>query len=106
MEVRRPADHDKTDGFACIRQRLVVKSGVLSKQSSEGGRLAAVSQLDSRHAAVSLAARGGQPYLVRHVVLPWCPQVEEQPQQQEDKKGKGKAGGKRFEIKKWNAVAM
>ena len=32
-------------------------------------------------------------------------QVEE-PQQQEEKKGKGKASGKRFEIKKWNAVAM
>lgn len=30
---------------------------------------------------------------------------EEQPQQQE-KKGKGKATGKRFEVKKWNAVAM
>lgn len=26
--------------------------------------------------------------------------------QQEEKKGKGKAAGKRFEIKKWNAVAM
>jgi hypothetical protein len=33
-------------------------------------------------------------------------QVEEQQQAQEEKKGKGKASGKRFEIKKWNAVAM
>jgi hypothetical protein len=32
--------------------------------------------------------------------------VEEQQQAQEEKKGKGKASGKRFEIKKWNAVAM
>lgn len=33
---------------------------------------------------------------------------EQQPQAQaqEEKKGKGKASGKRFEIKKWNAVAM
>jgi RING-box protein 1 len=31
-------------------------------------------------------------------------QVEEQ--QQAEKKGKGKASGKRFEVKKWNAVAM
>ena len=36
--------------------------------------------------------------------LPWV-QVE-QPQQAEEKKGKAKATGKRFEIKKWNAVAM
>jgi RING-box protein 1 len=34
-------------------------------------------------------------------------QVEEQQQEVADKKGKGKAaGGKRFEVKKWNAVAM
>jgi stalled ribosome alternative rescue factor ArfA len=32
-------------------------------------------------------------------------QVEEE-QQQQEKKAKGKASGKRFEIKKWNAVAM
>jgi len=32
--------------------------------------------------------------------------VEENRQQQVDKKGKGKASGKRFEVKKWNAVAM
>ena len=30
--------------------------------------------------------------------------MEDQPQV--DKKGKGKATGKRFEVKKWNAVAM
>lgn len=35
-------------------------------------------------------------------------QVEEgqQAPQPEEKKGKGKSTGKRFEIKKWNAVAM
>jgi len=31
--------------------------------------------------------------------------VEEVPPQQ-DKKGKGNSSGKRFEVKKWNAVAM
>ncbi|EFN52233.1 hypothetical protein CHLNCDRAFT_54556 [Chlorella variabilis] len=35
-----------------------------------------------------------------------APMEVEEPQQQEEKKGKGKANGKRFEIKKWNAVAM
>ena len=37
-------------------------------------------------------------------LLTSCNQVEEQ--QQDEKKGKAKASGKRFEIKKWNAVAM
>lgn len=53
------------------------------------------------------AAAGGAPLPPRPY---WCrlhavPQVE-QAQPAEEKKGKAKASGKRFEIKKWNAVAM
>jgi RING-box protein 1 len=33
-------------------------------------------------------------------------QVEAPQADQDNKKGKSKAGGKRFEVKKWNAVAM
>lgn len=42
----------------------------------------------------------------RSTALRWSLLQVEQAQPVEEKKGKPKASGKRFEIKKWNAVAM
>lgn len=60
------------------------------------------------HAPASSAAASGAPLPPSR---PYCAALQaltqvEQAQPVEEKKGKAKTSGKRFEIKKWNAVAM
>lgn len=82
-------------------------------RAARGGRFRPTGQPISSspgaaHAQASSAAASGTPLPPSR---PYCaalqalPQVE-QAQPVEEKKGKAKTSGKRFEIKKWNAVAM